>query len=82
MKATGMTRPIDNLGRVVIPSEIRTSLGIEAKDVLEISMDGNTIILKKACDSCVFCGGTNELIIFEGKKLCKACLEKLAKECK
>ncbi len=56
MKKTGMTRPVDELGRVVIPKEIRTSLGIDVKDRLEILMDGDAIVLKKYNPNCVFCG--------------------------
>jgi transcriptional pleiotropic regulator of transition state genes len=77
MKSTGMTRPIDYLGRVVIPMEIRESLNINPKDLLEIYLDGNQIILKKNTDSCVFCGSENELISFEGKDICKSCLAKI-----
>ena len=80
MKTTGMTRPIDTLGRVVIPSEIRASLGIEKKDVLEISVEGNSIILKKSTNTCTFCASTEDLVVFEGKSICKSCLNKLKKE--
>ena len=82
MKKTGMTRPIDSLGRVVIPMEIRENLGIETKDLLEISLQGDQIVLKKSVTTCVFCSSADELIDFEGKKLCKKCLEKLVNACK
>ena len=82
MKNTGMTRPIDSLGRVVIPMEIRENLGIETKDLLEFSLEGDRIILKKICDTCIFCGAEGELVEFEGKKLCKKCLQKLVAACK
>lgn len=82
MKNTGMTRPIDSLGRVVIPMEIRENLGIETKDLLEFSLEGDKIILKKLSDACVFCGADGELLEFEGKKLCKKCLQKLVSACK
>ena len=82
MKKTGMTRPVDSLGRVVIPMEIRENLGIETKDLLEISLEGDKIILRKACDSCIFCGADGELLEFESKKLCAKCLEKLVNACK
>lgn len=82
MKSTGMTRPIDYLGRVVIPMEIRESLNIQPKDLLEIYLDGNQIILKKNTDSCVFCGSEDELISFEGKDICKKCLAKINDACK
>ena len=82
MKKTGMTRPIDSLGRVVIPMEIRENLGIETKDLLEISLQGDQIILKKSVTTCIFCNSAEELIDFEGKKLCAKCLEKLVNACK
>ena len=72
-----MTRPIDYLGRIVIPMEIRESLNIHPKDLLEIYLDGNQIILKKNTDSCVFCGTENDLVSLEDKSICKNCLTKL-----
>ena len=77
MKKTGMSRPVDELGRVVIPKEIRTSLGIEVKDRLEIMIDGDAIVLKKYNANCVFCGsdaGTSEIL---GKNICEKCLASL-----
>ena len=72
-----MTRPIDYLGRIVIPMEIRESLNIHPKDLLEIYLDGNQIILKKNTDSCVFCGTENDLVSLDDKSICKNCLTKL-----
>lgn len=77
MKKTGMTRPVDELGRVVIPKEIRTGLGIEIKDRVEISVDGDAIILKKYAPNCVFCGGGEDVEEILGKNICRACLGKL-----
>lgn len=74
MKSTGITRPVDALGRVVIPMEIRENLGINTKDLLEISVEGDKIVLKKHGQSCVFCGSSDDLVIFEDKKICKKCL--------
>lgn len=74
MKSTGITRPVDALGRVVIPMEIRENLGINTKDLLEISVEGDKIVLKKHGQSCVFCGSSDDLVIFEDKKVCKKCL--------
>lgn len=56
MKATGMVRKVDNLGRVVLPIELRRNLDIDLKDPLEIYVDGDTIILKKYEPACIFCG--------------------------
>lgn len=79
MKKTGMTRPVDELGRVVIPKEIRTGLGIDVKDRLEILLDGDAIVLKKYAPNCVFCGSTENVDDVLGKNICRACLEKLKK---
>ena len=78
MKSTGITRPVDALGRVVIPMEIRENLNIKTKDLLEISLQGNQIILKKHGESCIFCDNSEDLVIFEDKKVCKKCLAKLS----
>lgn len=78
MKSTGITRPVDALGRVVIPMEIRENLNIKTKDLLEISLQGNQIILKKHGESCIFCDNSEDLVIFEDKKVCTKCLAKLS----
>lgn len=78
MKSTGITRPVDALGRVVIPMEIRENLNINPKDILDISVQGNQIILTKQESACVFCNNTEDLVAFENKKVCKACLSKLS----
>lgn len=79
MKSTGITRPVDALGRVVIPMEIRENLGIKTKDLLEIFVQGDKIVLKKHSDSCIFCNSEDDVISFEDKKVCRECLAKLAK---
>ena len=79
MKSTGITRPVDILGRVVIPMEIRENLGINAKDLLEIYGDGYKIVLTKHNDSCLFCSTEDDLVNFDGHKICKSCLAKRAK---
>ncbi len=73
MKSTGIVRRIDSLGRVVLPIELRRSMGIDEKDALEIYVDGNYIILKKYELSCIFCGNTNDIKSFKGKMVCKDC---------
>lgn len=78
MKSTGITRPIDALGRVVIPMEIRENLDIKPRDIVDISVQGNQIILTKHTHTCVFCESEDDLVIFEGKKICKSCLAKLS----
>ena len=73
MKATGIIRRVDELGRVVIPIELRNKFGITEKDPMEIYVDGNSIVLKKYEPNCIFCGSSKKLIYFEGKAICKKC---------
>ena len=77
MKSTGVTRQIDELGRFVLPIGIRRSLGINEKDYLEIFTDEDKIILKKYEPACIFCGEADQVILYEEKRICRACLEKL-----
>jgi len=77
MKSTGMVREIDGLGRFVLPKEIRNSLGIENGDAIEIYTDGDRVILKKYEPGCLFCGNIDELAMFEGKLICRNCLDKM-----
>ncbi len=79
MKTTGIVRKVDELGRVVLPIELRRTLEIAEKDPLEIYVDGENIILRKHSDRCVFCGAGSSLTEFKGKLVCKSCLEELAK---
>ena len=78
MKATGMVRPIDEMGRVVIPKEIRKQIKVKNKvDSFEIYTEGDTIILKKFQPTCVFCGSFNESVNLNGYNVCKDCIERL-----
>lgn len=77
MKSTGMTRRIDELGRIVLPAEIRQTMGIEVRDRLEIYTEGDTIILRKYLPSCIFCTSAEELTDFDGKPICRRCLRRL-----
>lgn len=79
IKSTGIVRKVDELGRIVIPMELRTKLGIAEKDPLEIFVDGNSIILKKCNSSCTFCGSTKDLLSFDDKLICSKCKEKISK---
>ena len=79
MKSTGIVRKVDELGRIVLPSELRKSLGIEVKDSLEIYTSGDSVILKKYLPACVFCGEANDIITFKGKNICKNCLTQVSK---
>jgi len=78
MKSTGISRPVDALGRIVIPMEIRNSLGVKTKDTLDIFVEGDKIILRKSGESCVFCDEREDVVAFEGKKICRTCLYKLS----
>ena len=77
MKSTGIIRQIDELGRFVLPIEIRRTLGINIKDSLEIYTDNDRIILRKHSPACLFCDGTEDIRVFEGKRVCRECLNKL-----
>lgn len=77
MKSTGIVRKVDELGRIVIPMELRRSMDIKERDPLEIFTDGDRIVLKKYANSCVFCGEGEDVINFNEKCICPACLEKL-----
>ena len=76
MKSTGI-RNLDELGRVVIPKEIRKKLQIEQKDPIEIFIDGNSIVLKKFEKGCIFCNSSKDLITYKDKLICKKCKEKI-----
>ncbi len=78
MKSTGVVRRVDELGRIVIPIELRRNLDICEKDALEIYVDGNHIILKKYEPACVFCGNAKEVSSFKGKNICRICLSELS----
>lgn len=74
MKATGVVRGIDHLGRVVLPSPLRKILGISEKDGIEILLEGNQIVLKKYDLTCTFCHSTENTTMFKGKLICSRCL--------
>lgn len=77
MKSTGIVRKVDELGRVVLPIELRRNLQIERKDALEIYVDGDSIILKKYEPACIFCGKAEDMHTFRNKNICAACLEEM-----
>ena len=79
MKATGIVRPVDALGRVVIPVELRRTLGIKTEDSLEIFVDGQYIMLKKYEPACVFCGDVNNIKLVHVKNVCAKCIEEMKK---
>lgn len=73
IKSTGVVRKVDELGRVVIPIELRRTLGIDEKDALEIYVDHERIILKKYQPGCIFCGNAEDIQTFKGKNVCRQC---------
>ncbi|GAB6932029.1 MAG TPA: AbrB/MazE/SpoVT family DNA-binding domain-containing protein [Calditerricola sp.] len=77
MKSTGIVRKVDELGRVVIPIELRRTLGIGEKDALEIYVDGERIILKKYEPACIFCGNADNVTHYKGKVICRPCAEEM-----
>lgn len=77
MKAIGVVRKVDELGRIVIPVELRRNMGIEIKDSMEIYTEDNSIILKKYEPSCIFCGEAKDIIQFNGKNICQHCIEEI-----
>lgn len=77
MKATGIIRRVDELGRVVIPIEIRNQFNIVEKDPIEIYVDGATIVLKKYEPNCIFCGNTENLVEYKDKLVCDKCSKHL-----
>lgn len=79
MKSTGIVRKVDELGRIVLPRELRRTLDIDPKDSLEIYVDGNMIILKKYDPSCIFCGNAGDVILYKDKYVCSDCLRELKK---
>lgn len=77
MKATGIVRRIDELGRVVLPIELRRTMNLEVRDPVEIFMEGDSIVLRKYEAACLFCGGRRQIMDFKGKKICSDCLQEL-----
>lgn len=77
MKATGIVRKVDELGRIVLPIELRRTLDIALRDPLEIYVEGESIVLKKYNPSCIFCGAKEDIFVYQGKNVCGACIDDL-----
>ncbi len=75
MKSTGIVRKVDELGRIVLPIELRRTLDISEKDSLEIYMDGAAIVLKKYQPACIFCDSEQDIRVFHGKNICAKCYQ-------
>ena len=78
MKTTGIVRKVDELGRIVLPIELRRSLDIEERDALEIYLEGDRIILHKHENCCLFCGAVSGIASYKGKLVCRSCNRDLA----
>ena len=74
MKSTGIVRKVDELGGIVLPIELRRTLGIEEKDRIEIFVDGESIILRKYQPACIFCDNAKDIINYKGKNICPDCI--------
>jgi len=80
MKSTGIVRKVDELGRIVLPIELRRTLDIMERDALEIYVDGDCVVLKKYAPSCIFCGDAKNVVNFRGKNVCPNCIRELKKQ--
>ena len=80
MKSTGIVRRIDELGRIVLPIELRNKMDIKTKDSIEIFVEEDKIILKKYVPACLFCGNADDVILFKGKLVCKQCLGEMHRQ--
>lgn len=78
MKSTGIIRKVDELGRVVIPIELRNTLKIAEKDPIEIFVDGTSIVLRKYESTCIFCGGNKKLVEYKDKLICEKCAKQIS----
>ena len=75
MTSTGIIRKVDDLGRIVLPIELRRMLDIAERDELEIFMEGDRIVLQKYEPSCIFCGSSEGLVTHRGKNVCQDCVK-------
>ena len=79
VKSTGIVRKVDELGRIVLPIELRRTLDIAERDALEIYVDGSNVVLKKYRPSCIFCDSNKDLVVYRDKNICPKCLKDLRK---
>ena len=79
MKSTGIVRKVDELGRIVLPVELRRTLDISERDELEIYLDDDRVVMKKYEPSCIFCNSSQGLVIYRGKNICMECIRDLNK---
>jgi transcriptional pleiotropic regulator of transition state genes len=74
MSDTGIVRRVDDLGRIVLPMELRRTLGINVRDPMSISVDGERIVVSKHHDSCVVCGALEEIMRVKDRAICRGCV--------
>ena len=77
VKSTGIVRKVDELGRIVLPIELRRTLDIAEREALEIYVDGTSIVLKKYRPCCIFCDSAKDIAVFRGKNICPKCLKEI-----
>lgn len=77
MKSTGIVRKIDELGRIVLPIELRRTLDIGERETMEIFVDGPSVVLKKYRPTCIFCDNIRDISVFKGKNVCPKCLREI-----
>lgn len=77
MKSLGIVRQVDELGRIVLPIEVRRRLELNAKDGVEIFVEKDRVILKKYEPCCIFCGDAEDVVFFKDKRVCRRCLESI-----
>ena len=77
MKSTGIVRKVDELGRIVLPIELRRTLNINVKDSLEIFVAENQIVLQKYEPACIFCGSADDVRSYKGRNICQQCIDDL-----
>jgi transcriptional pleiotropic regulator of transition state genes len=80
MKSTGVVRKVDELGRIVLPIEIRKTLDIKEKDSIEIFIDEDRIVLQKYQPACTFCNQVDNIVYFCNKRVCASCIEKMKEQ--
>ena len=80
MKSTGFVKKIDELGRILIPKELRSSMELDTRDALEMFVDGDRIVLQKYQPACIFCDSAKDIYVFRGKNVCSHCLAEMRQE--
>ncbi len=77
MKTSGIVRKIDELGRIVLPIEMRNRLEMGPGVGVEIFFENDAITLRKYEPTCTFCGSAKDVTEFKGKKVCKSCIDEM-----